>query len=96
MVRLLIEDITIRKGEEIQLDIGFRGGRSKMLMLPRPLSHCESHKQNPEMVAAMNRLLDRYNYADTARMLNENGFKTGDGLPCSKGIRAEEPLRPPS
>jgi hypothetical protein len=80
MVRLLIEDITIRKGEQIQLDVRFHGGISKTLMLPRPLSHCESHKQNPAMVAEMDRLLDDYNYADVARILNESGFKTGDGL----------------
>jgi hypothetical protein len=29
MVRLLIEDITIRKDEQIQLDIRFRGGATK-------------------------------------------------------------------
>ena len=83
MVRLLIEDITIQKGEQIQLDVRFRGGLSKTLMLPRPLSFCESHKQNPEMVAEMDRLLEDHNYADTARILNENGFKTGDGLPLT-------------
>ncbi len=83
MVRLLIEDVTIRKGEQVQLDVRFRGGISKTLMLPRPLSYCESHKQNPAMVAEMDRLLDHYNYADVARILNENGFKTGDGLPLT-------------
>ena len=83
MVRLLIEDVTIRKGEQVQLDVRFRGGMSKTLMLPRPLSYCESHKQNPAMVAEMDRLLDDYNYADVARILNENGFKTGDGLPLT-------------
>lgn len=83
MVRLLIEDITIRKGEQIRLDIRFRGGAAKTLMLPRPLSFCESHKQDPAMVAEMHRLLEDYNYADTARILNERGFKTGDGLPVT-------------
>jgi hypothetical protein len=83
MIRLLIEDITLRKGEQIQLDVRFRGGMSKMLMLPRPLSYCESHKQNPAMIAEMDRLLDDYNYADVARILNEKGFKTGDGLPLT-------------
>ena len=83
MVRLLIEDITIRKSEQVQLDIRFRGGASKTLMLPKPLSFCESHRQNPAMVAEMDRLLDDYNYADTARILNEKGFKTGDGLPVT-------------
>src|SRR5437870_10707479 len=84
MVRLLIEDVTIRKGEHIQLDVRFRGGMSKTLMLPLPLSYCESHKQNPAMVAEMDRLLDDYNYADVARILNEKGFKTGDGLSLSQ------------
>jgi hypothetical protein len=83
MVRLLIEDVTIRKGEQIQLDVRFRGGMSTTLMLPRPLSFCESHKQNPALIAKMDGLLDDYNYADVARILNENGFKTGDGLPLT-------------
>jgi hypothetical protein len=83
MVRPLIEDITIRKGEQIQLDVRSRGGATKTFTLPRPLSFCESHKQNPAMVAEMNRLLEDYNYAETARILNEKGFKTGDGLPLT-------------
>ena len=52
-------------------------------MLPRPLSFCESHKQKPAIVAEMDRLLEDYNYADIARILNEQGFKTGDGLPLT-------------
>jgi hypothetical protein len=83
MVRLLIEDITIRKGDQVQLDVRFRGGIVKTLMLPRPLSFCESHKQNPALVAEIDRLLEDYNYADTARILNEKGFRTGDGLPLT-------------
>src|SRR6516162_7074848 len=83
MVRLLIEDVTIRKGEQVRLDVRFRGGMSKSLMLPRPLSYCESHKQNPAMIAELDRLLDDHNYADVARILNESGFKTGDGLPLT-------------
>jgi hypothetical protein len=39
-------------------------------MLPRPLGFCESHRQNPAMVTEMDRLLDDYNHADTARILN--------------------------
>jgi recombinase-like zinc beta ribbon protein len=83
MVRLLIEDVTVRKRERVQLDVRFRGGKSKTLMLPRPLSYCESHKQNPAMVAELDHLLDDYNYADVARILNEKGYKTGDGLPLT-------------
>ena len=80
MVRLMIEDITVRKSEQLKLDVRFRGGASETLTLPRPLSFCESHGQNSEMVAEMDRLLENYNYADTARLLNEKAFRTGDGL----------------
>jgi hypothetical protein len=52
-------------------------------MLPRPPSCWESHKQNLAMVFEMDRLLEDYNCADTARILNENGFVTGDGLPLT-------------
>jgi hypothetical protein len=31
----------------------------------------------------MDRLLDNYNHVDTARILNKDGFKTGDGLPLT-------------
>ena len=34
------------------------------------------------MVAETDRLLEHYNYGDVARILNEKGFKTGDGLYC--------------
>jgi hypothetical protein len=68
---------------QVQLDVRFRGGMSKTLMLPRPLGYCEIHKQNPAMVAEMDRLLDDYNYADVARILNEKVFKTGDGFPLT-------------
>ena len=59
------------------------GRMLRTLMLPRPLSYCESHKQNPAMVSEMDRLLDEYNFADVARILNEKGYKTGDGLPLT-------------
>jgi DNA invertase Pin-like site-specific DNA recombinase len=83
MVRLLIEDITVRKEQQIQLQIRFRGGMSKTLVLPVPLKSFEARKQNPEMIAQMDRLLDDYNYRDVARVLNEKGFKTGEGLPLT-------------
>jgi hypothetical protein len=35
------------------------------------------------MVAEMDRLLDDFNYADVAQMLNEKGYRTGYGLPLT-------------
>jgi DNA invertase Pin-like site-specific DNA recombinase len=98
MVRLLIEDITVKKQQQIQLQIRFRGGMSKTLVLPVPLKSFEARRQNPEMIAQMDRLLDDYNYRDIARILDEKGFKTGEGLPLTAEsvayIRADYGLKP--
>jgi hypothetical protein len=80
MVRLLIEDITIRKGDQVQLDIRFRGGASKTSILPRPLSFCESHKQNPEIWIGCWRTITALTRLES---LTKKGFTTGDGLPLT-------------
>jgi DNA invertase Pin-like site-specific DNA recombinase len=83
MVRLLIEDITVRKGDQVQLDIRFRSGMSKTLLFSRPLGYFQARKQRPALIAEMDRLLENYNYGDVARMLNEKGFKSGVGRPLT-------------
>jgi hypothetical protein len=72
-VRLSIEDITIRKGDGIQLDTR-RGGAGKTLMLPKPLSFCESHRRNPTTAAENGPPL---------RRLQLCRVNTGDGLPLA-------------
>ena len=80
MVRLLIEDVTIRKEQEILLQVRFRGGKTTTLTIPRSLGYCQARKQSPELLREMDRLLDDYNYEDVARILNEKGFRTGGGV----------------
>jgi hypothetical protein len=80
MVRLLIEDVTIRKQKEVLLEIRFRGGKTTTLTIPRSLGYCQARKQGQELLREMDRLLDDYNYEDVARLLNEKGFKTGGGV----------------
>lgn len=84
MARLLIEDVTVRKEEQLLLQIRFRGGKTTTLTIPRPLNYCQARKQNPDLISEMDRLLDDYNYEDVARILNEKGFKTGGGLPLTR------------
>jgi len=69
-------------------------------MLPLPLSYCESHKQNPAMVAEMDRLLDDYNYAGGSNSQRE-GVQNRRRLAAnitsrrlhSNGLQTREPLR---
>jgi len=39
MVRLLIEDVTLRKADQIEVSVRFRGGVNKTFSLPRPLNY---------------------------------------------------------
>ena len=80
MIRLLIEDVTIRKEEEVSLQVRFRGGKTTTLTVPRALSFCQARKLSQELLREIDRLLDDYNYEDVARILNEKGYKTGGGV----------------
>jgi DNA invertase Pin-like site-specific DNA recombinase len=81
MVRLLIEDVTLLKGEEITVHVRFRGGATRTLTVPRPLSAWELRQTAPAVVAEIDRLLDRHLESEIAQMLCERGFSTGTGLP---------------
>jgi len=80
MIRLLIEDVTLRKADQIEVSVRFRGGINKTFSLPRPLSYCQTRKHRPEVIAETDRLLDDHNYREIATILNKKGYKTGDGI----------------
>lgn len=80
MVRLLIEDVTLRKTDQIEVSVRFRGGVNKAFSVPRPLNYFQSRKQSPALIAEIDRLLDYHNYGEIAALLNARGYKTGGGL----------------
>jgi DNA invertase Pin-like site-specific DNA recombinase len=80
MVRLLIEDVTLRKAEQIEVSVRFRGGINKTFRVARPPNFCQSHKHSSELIAEMDRLLDNHNLGEIATILNARGYKTGGGL----------------
>jgi DNA invertase Pin-like site-specific DNA recombinase len=69
MVRLVIEDATIVKGEEITLNIRFRGGATTTLKVPRPLSYFEEHRTKSQVVAEIDELLSEHHDAEVAKIL---------------------------
>ncbi len=79
MVRLLIEDVTLIKGETITVNIRFRGGATRTLNLQRPLSSAQARKTRPEVVSEIDRLLDRYTEAEIAAELDRRGCRSGTG-----------------
>jgi len=80
MVRLLIEDVTLRKAEQIEVGVRFRGGVHKTFSVARPLNSWQKRKHSAEAIAEIDRLLDDHNLGEIATILNARGYKTGGGV----------------
>lgn len=88
MVRLMIEDVTLIKEEKICGQVRFRGGATRTLELPLPLSAPELRKTSPLAVEAVNGLLDDFTDREIAAILNERGVRSGTGqLFNSEGVK---------
>ena len=79
MVRLLIEDVTLTKGEEIAVGIRFRGGATRSLTLPLEQAAWQLRQTSPQVIAEIDSLLDDHTEAQIARILKERGHVSGEG-----------------
>jgi len=80
MIRLIIEDVTLIKGDkDIMMHVRFKGGATKTLSTPKPTPHCEKIKADPELIRQIDKLLDHHVTHEIADILNKKGFKTGTG-----------------
>jgi hypothetical protein len=77
MVRLLLEDVTLLKADEVVAQIRFRGGATHTLRLPLPLSAPELRKTHSAAVAEIDRLLDNHTDTEIAEILNARGLRPG-------------------
>jgi len=88
MIRLLLEDVTLVRGEKITLHIRFKGGATKTLMVPAPLNAWQQRATNPAVVKEIDRLLDHHTPQQIASILNERGLRSGEGKSFSVRIVA--------
>lgn len=77
MLRLLLEDVTLLRTEEIVAHVRFRGGATESLHLPLPLSAAQLRKVDPAVVAEVDRLLDEHTDAEIVDILNASGLRPG-------------------
>jgi hypothetical protein len=81
MVRLLVEDVTLVKtGEQINVHVRFRGGTNRSLVVTAPQNYWKARKTSPEVVRAVDELLEEHTEGAIARILNERGLSSGQGL----------------
>ena len=79
MVRLLIEDVTLVKAEQLHVHVCFRGGATRSLSLPLPLPACKRYHTDPEVITLIDHLLDEYSTSEIATQLNQRGLRSGKG-----------------
>ena len=79
MVRLLIEDVTLIKKQQIRVQIRFKGGSTRSLALPLPLTAWQLRKTGPDIVSKVDRLLDTHTEGQIADELNRRGCRSGTG-----------------
>ena len=81
ILRLLILDVTLVKSDKITVHVRLSGGATRTLALERPLPIAQIRKFKPELVAEVDRLLDRHCDREIADILNKQGFRTWEGKP---------------
>jgi DNA invertase Pin-like site-specific DNA recombinase len=82
MIRLLIEDVTlIRAGQQIGLQVRFRGGRTVPLTVPAPQPSWRTWQTPAEVIAVVDQLLNEYTDRQVAEVLNAKGRRSGTGKP---------------
>ena len=88
MVRLLIEDATLTKGDAIRVQIRFKGGATRTLTLRRPLGAWKERTTSPDVIRQIDQLLDTHTDAAIAAELNRRGCQSGMKLEFTPKIVA--------
>src|SRR3989441_789032 len=75
MVRLLLEDVTLRQDEMITAQVRFKGGATQTITLPIS----QGRRSAQEVLTLIDQLLDDYTDAEVAEQLNQRGWRTYEG-----------------
>jgi DNA invertase Pin-like site-specific DNA recombinase/DNA-binding transcriptional regulator YiaG len=81
LLHLLVEDVTLIRGEEITVHVRFKGGAIRTLTLPLPLPSWKRHRTSTAVIEEIDRLLEEHTEAQAAQILNDRGFRSGHQHP---------------
>jgi DNA invertase Pin-like site-specific DNA recombinase len=77
MARLLLEDVTLRREQQVIVQVRFQGGATHELRLPLPKPAWALWRTNPEAVAAIDQLLGEHTPLEIAHLLNQREWRSG-------------------
>ena len=78
LVRLLVEDVTLIKRDQLHILVRFPGGAIKTIQLPFPRRITVTPQA---VISEVDRLLDQHSFEGIADILNSRGFVSGYGKP---------------
>ncbi len=81
MVRLMLSDVTLLKGEQITAQVRFRGGATTTLEIAKPPSAVALRPTEHATIAEIDRLLEAYTDGQVAAQLNAVGWRSREGKP---------------
>jgi DNA invertase Pin-like site-specific DNA recombinase len=85
MLRLLLEDVTLRKGEQtIQLQLRWKGGATSVLERPRPLGAPDVRRTPPAIIEEIRALATAQTDRQIGATLNGRWRRTGTGQPFTR------------
>jgi DNA invertase Pin-like site-specific DNA recombinase len=87
MARLILEDVALNRDQTlISVQVRFKGGAAKSLSLPMPPNAWQLRKTKAEIVAEIDRLLERCTDSEIAAELNKKGWRSSANQPFSAWI----------
>jgi hypothetical protein len=81
ILRLLVDDVTLIHSGEITAHVRFQGGIIETLTLPRPLNSWELRQTSPQIIQAIDQLLNEFTEGQIADQFNHQGLRSGMGSP---------------
>lgn len=79
MLRLLIEDVTLTRQDDIRLEVRWKGGATTELHLPIPRNAIEARRTGRAVLDQVAELAKDHTDDQIAGILNERGVRTGTG-----------------
>jgi excisionase family DNA binding protein len=86
VARLLIEDVTLDRTDQIHLHVRLRGGQTTSLTIPIPLRGWEARQTNPDTIKLLDQLLDTHTDRESAEQLNHARHISGTGKPFAANM----------
>lgn len=86
MIRLLVEDVTITRDEQIRIGIRFKGGAIETLHLPIPDPVWRQRATPKEVIAEIDRLLQQHHDGEIVAILNNSDLRPGHGGHFTAGM----------